>query len=116
MKKILFAAAIVSLLAPSFAFAASATPAPGAQVTGTRTNNNPQPLGQLSNNVTLTVNYSSSSYAVATKHLNGTKIYGTSSGDTKIFFKDGTAGTALLNTDLGTASDSGAFTSGWSSL
>lgn len=38
-------------------------------------------------------------YAISTKHLQGDKIYGTTSASSYIWFKTGTSGTALATTD-----------------
>lgn len=114
MKKTICIIAAASLLIPSFVFAAAFTSSPGAAITGTKTGGSPQPLGQLSNNVTLKANYTNAAYAAATKHLNGTKEFGSSNGDTKIFSKELAAGTAAP-TDL-SASDSSAFATGWTAL
>ncbi len=117
MKKILCAAMLISLASPSFTFAGTITTGsvsnPGVAITGQRGTLPVQPLGQLSNNVSLGIAYSANTYAATTKHLNGTKMYGSSAGDTKIFFQDSTTGT--LVTAPGN-SDSSAFSSGWSSL
>lgn len=40
-------------------------------------------------------------YATATKHTSGNKIYATDSATTKMFMKDGTAGTALSTSTAG---------------
>lgn len=57
-------------------------------------------------------------YAAIADHLNGTRIFGSSSGDSLIYFNenDKTAGTQATATEL-SASDSSAFTgANWSSL
>lgn len=114
MKKMICIISVVSLVIPSFALAATFTSTAGAALTGTKTGGSAQPMGQLSNNVILKANYTSSAYAAATKHVNGTKEFGSSNGDTKIYAKELAAGTAAP-TDL-SAGDSGAFSSGWTSL
>ena len=68
---------------------------------------------KTSKNVTLISTAGLSSYAAVSSHLNGGKVYGSSSGDALIFTLDNdkTAGTAY--TTEPSSSDSGEFTSGW---
>ena len=57
-------------------------------------------------------------YAAAADHMNGTRSYGVSSGDPLIYFREKSSteiGTNVAATDVGSKSDSSAF-SGWSSL
>lgn len=111
MKKlsIFIVAAIMSLPTLSFAFVS----APGAAVTGTKTGGIAQPLGTLSSNVTMAVLWDLSTFSATTKHLNGTKQYGSSSGSTKIYNKDLATGTAAPTTpDDSTA----AFFSAWTAM
>lgn len=114
MKKTVSLLIIAILVVPSFAFAATFTSAAAAAITGTKTGGSAQPLGQLSSNVKLVSVYTAAAFAAATKHLNGTKQFGSSSGDTKIFSKDLAAGTDVPATP--SAGDSSAFASGWTSM
>lgn len=68
----------------------------------------------LSNNVTLTYNEESSGlgYAVGTYHSSGTRTYAGSSGDSAIYWAEGT-GATIPNAPTGTAS---ANFSNWTSL
>lgn len=52
-------------------------------------------------------------YIIGTYHQSGTKTYASSSGDTKIFYKDNTAN--AVPTTVPTGSDSADFT-GWTAL
>ena len=76
---------------------------------------------KASNNVTVACNSDVQTYAATSDHLNGTRIYGTASGDPLIYFNeaDKTAGTLDAGDTLGTtASDSDAFVdaTNWSAL
>ncbi len=77
MKKIFVSLFIVMLLAPVISMAAEFTAEEIAE--GTET------ISVLSNNVTLNHNGNTMTYAAMTGHLNGSKVYGSSSQDTKIF-------------------------------
>jgi len=83
----------------------------GKEVMGQKGTETARSIGKLYNNVAANFNYDSTSYAVNTKHMNGTKQYGSSSGDTKLFYAETTAKTP----DAPGASDSSAY-DGWSSL
>lgn len=99
MKKTLFG--FVVLLAAS-ALASSAFAA-AALITGTTS------LGvqkfQVSNNVTAAVMSTSTAYAVKDGHLNGDRMFGTNSTDSKIYFNTKAAGTAVAATDVTAATD-----------
>ena len=71
-------------------------------------------IGKLSAGVRANVEYNSNTYAVATAHDKGTKVYATAAGDTKIYTMD-KAGDAVL-TDVLTASDTSAFDTGWTEM
>lgn len=110
--------ALVGLLlfAAGYAQAAStATIAAGAGYSGQKTGNTTTQLGKLSNNVSAVITYDNTSYAVNTHHLNGTKEYGSSAGDTKIFSKDLAAGTSVPESPASNDSTSYTATT-WSSL
>lgn len=120
MKKTSFfiAAALLALPALSFAGAGAATgtdyvSVAGATITGTKTGGSAQPMGQLSSNVTLYCKFSTATFSATTKHLNGTKEFGTSSGSTKIYSKELAAGTAAPSAPG--ASDDTAFSS-WTAM
>jgi hypothetical protein len=84
----------------------------GVEVTGTKTGGITSSIGKLSTNVKLGVSYNTQTYAFTTKHSNGSKKYGSSSGDTKLFYLDEDKTVDLEAPD---ASDSSAFTS-WTVL
>jgi len=66
--------------------------------------------------VIVAVNAEVQTYAAAADHANGTRVYGTASGDPLIYFIDKTTdGSNDAVTAVGTASDSALFSS-WSSL
>jgi hypothetical protein len=118
MKKIATLLAIAFFATCGSAFAtdlsSGSASAAGAQISGTHGSSS-STIGSLSTNVKIVVQFSPSTFAAITKHYNGVKTYGTSSGDTKLFFKDGTAGSDVNTSDCG-ASDSTNFDSGWTSL
>lgn len=86
--------------------------AAGVEIKGQRTGGTVQSLGKLSNNVKLGATYNKDTYAFDTKHDSGTKQYGSSAGDTKLYYLD-VAKTFVLTAP--NASDSTAFTS-WTAL
>jgi hypothetical protein len=113
MKKYMLLAAFGVLAASTSVYALDAGTASGygVEIQGQKGSETAKSIGRLSNNVSANFQYDSVSYAVITKHKTGNKEYGSSSGDTKLFYQDQTA---LTPTDPG-ESDSSAF-SGWSSL
>lgn len=71
-------------------------------------------IGKLSAGVRMELEYGATTYAVATAHDKGTKIFGTAAGDTKIYTQD-KAGDAILSAIL-SASDTSAFDTGWTEM
>jgi hypothetical protein len=107
MKKILAILLVAMFLTPVAAMAATHT----LEVElgdGTTT----EVISVLSNNVTLQHAGDATTYAAVTGHLNGSKIYGSSSQDTKIYSK---AAEAPITVPAPGSSDSAAF-SGWKAL
>jgi hypothetical protein len=114
MKKIILIGFAFSLLSTG-AFAATTFTSSGADTTV---------AGVLvdfkaSKQVSVIVLSAPQTYGAISDHLNGTRIYGTASGDSLLYFNetDKTAGTQATATDL-SASDSSAFVNaaGWSAL
>ncbi|MEW6289306.1 MAG: hypothetical protein AB1545_05555 [Thermodesulfobacteriota bacterium] len=71
--------------------------------------------------VEVAVNADVQTYAATADHANGTRVYGTASGDPLIYFMEkaeADIGTNKSADELGTVSDSSAFVgaAGWSSL
>lgn len=64
---------------------------------------------RTSTNVLLIAEGTNSTYAAVSGHLNGDRRYGSSSGDSKLYWKSKVAGTGLTDTDKAEASDSSAF-------
>jgi len=87
-------------------------------------NHNPTVLSgfKSSKQVTVAVNASTQSYAATADHVNGTRVFGTASGDPLIYYTEKATddiGTTKAADELGTtAEDSSAFVgvAGWSSL
>jgi hypothetical protein len=115
MKKIMFFLALTMCFTGSVYAAALTTGGvsnPGAEL---RNTSDDGPLiGKLSAGVRANIEYDANSYAVATAHDKGTKIYATAAGDTKIYTID-KAGDAII-TDVLTASDTSAFDTGWTEM
>lgn len=93
INKTLAMAGIVSLAAASSAFAAATTFETGSETVGT-----PAISVKPSKNVkvvylqgTTAAGSGWTSYSISSFHNSGTKLYASSSGDTKIFMKDATA-------------------------
>lgn len=81
MKKIFAIMAVVMLLAPAVAFAAAAD----GVWTADEIKDGNQMISTLSNKVTLATVSAGDAYAAVTGHSAGNKIYGSTSGDTKIY-------------------------------
>jgi len=119
MKKrciVLFAAAMLfssgAVYAADLTASGDVTANGGVEVTGTKTGGSTSSIGKLSNNVKLGVRYDTQTYAFTTKHSMGSKKYGSSSGDTKLFYLDEDK---TVDLSAPSASDSSAFTS-WTVL
>jgi hypothetical protein len=117
LTKILPLASVLSLFSVS-AFAATAF-----NDTGTVTMGTPSVAVKPSKNVTVTYNPSTATvpssngalaYSIAAYHASGSKSFGSSSGDTKIFAMDGTGSTGVASPE--SASASADFGSGWTAL
>ena len=121
MKKIatLLVFAVFATAGSAFAGTTVLAPAGGVsgaavQVQGMRTGGKWSIIGSLSSSVKIVINSNPSTFAIVTKHYNGTKFFGTSSNDTRLFYKDSASGLDVAACNC-TASDSSAFLS-WSSL
>ena len=112
MKKILLVVMVFTLIASGAAFAATGTVAAGEEVNDTTSGNI---IAKLSSGVTLGFDTVATSYTIATKHNKGPKAYGSSAGDTKIYFNDLGASTALPTVDDSTNTYFAAG-SGWSEM
>ncbi len=116
-KKVIAFLAFTLLLASAYSASATTfTTSPGGAYYGVKGTTGTVQMGKLSTNVTLVINYDTTSYAVSAKHLSGNREFGGGSGDTRIYFQDKAIGVATP--DAPTASDSTAFTAtgGWASL
>lgn len=116
-RKIIALVGFLLLMVASSANAASTTTtiSSGQTYSGQKGSEATLVMGRLSTNVSAVFVFTDTSYAVNTHHLNGTKQYGSSDGDTSIYSKDLSAGTAVPETPA--AAGSGAYTAtGWSSL
>lgn len=67
-------------------------------------------LGRLSKGVHFGANYTNTTYAHATKHSGGTKMYGTAQNSTAIYSQDATAIAAP------SANNASAFQTGWTAM
>jgi hypothetical protein len=73
------------------------------------------PLGKLSSGVTAIINFDSTSYAIGTKHVKGSKVFGTAADSTNMYFKASPAA-LITTTEVGTGSSNSNFSSGWTSM
>lgn len=125
MKKSMILLSLISLLA----FAGNALAVTALTTGGTNTNGTGETiygvagagvtaggtvLGRLSKGVQLGVNYTNAGYALTTKHLTGSKMYGTAFNSTAIYNKESASGTAVV---APTAADQSAFApAGWTAM
>ena len=104
MKKIFTLLLVAMLLTPAAAMAFTEE-----EIADTDTG---ETISVLSNNVTLLHTGNAMTYAAISGHLNGSKIYGSSSEDTKIYSQVSDPVDVVAPTD----SDSGDFQTGWTAL
>lgn len=113
MIKTLAIAATLSLFAGS-AFAATTF-----SDTGTTTLGTPAITIKPSKNVSIYYNSAATTgagygaYSIGSNHSSGSKTFGSSSGDQKIFMRDGTSAPSIAVPAVGGTAD---FTSGWTSM
>ena len=115
--KVIALLAFTLLLASAYSASATTTTTdPGGAYYGVKGTTGTIQMGKLSTNVTIIVDYSTTSYAASSKHLSGNREFGGGSSDTRIYYKDRAVGQSLP--DAPTASDSTAFGTGagWASL
>jgi hypothetical protein len=126
MKKILALVSLALLASASSVFAAPATIASGAvsaaagQVirggADAALADASAPLGKMSTGVKVGSAYSSAGFAVMTKHLKGSKIFGTAHDSTAIFWQPKAADVDLVAGDVGSTVGNSAFATGWTSM
>lgn len=115
MKKIIALMFIVLLMVPAISIAV--TTKTGEPITGAcATSGCPtDTISVLSNKVSLIASSSDTMYAVASGHSSGSKVYGSTSGETKLFSK-AASDPLNLSSDAGVSdSDTNQF-SGWMAL
>ena len=71
---------------------------------------------KTSKNVSLVAVAVPASYSAVSSHVNGTKVFGSSSGDAIIYYLDAGKAAGTAYTTAPTNSDSSEFTSGWTKL
>lgn len=117
-RKIIALVGLLLFVASNAAFAGASTTVAitaGKEYKGQKGSEAVLTMGRLSTNVSAIFGSTDTSYAVNTHHLNGTKQYGSSDGDTNIYSKDKSAGST--NPDAPGAAGSAAYSDGsWSSL
>lgn len=121
MKKIAALIAIIGIFSSGSAFATALTTGQtvtndtgptiyaGATAAASTAANAPV-IGRLSKGVHIGVAFDTAHYALTTKHLTGTKMYGTAYNSTSIFSQDATAIAAP------SANDASAFATGWTAM
>lgn len=130
MKKISCALACIAVIASStIAFAApsalssgavtTSTAGPtirgGADATAAQSTTTGVIIGRLSKGVKTVINFTTSAYALATKHDGGTNLYGTAFNSTSMYMK-AVGSTALASGDV-SATDSASFAgAGWTAM
>lgn len=102
MKKIILLMTAIAL------FSASAASAAGTVVSTYATLNY-----KASKSVVVVASAAAQTFAAVSKHLNGTRTFGVTSGDTRMYYSESVAAGTDITTSTITASDSSAF-SGWS--
>lgn len=122
MKKILIVTAVV------LSFASTALAAPTALATNTVSNAGVSLYGaadatavtsatsvmaKLSTGVKIVANYTTAGYGIFTKHLKGSKVFGTAFDSSAISWTTATAGTDITTTNSGSAT---AVPSGWTTM
>lgn len=113
MKRTIALIALMLFTCTSVAFATNITS--GGEYKATAPN--AAKLGKLSTKVDAEIVTAQNTYAAITKHLNGTKAFGSSAGDTRIYYKAGNDGETTQASGIKiTGSDSSVFQSGWTSL
>jgi hypothetical protein len=129
MKKILaLTVMIISISGSAFAatLSTNGVSAAGVGIYGGRTQSGTgdgadtatSPLGKLSSGVSCVVNFDSTngtSYALATKHVKGSKISATAADSTNMYFKASPQG-LITATEVGDKSANDNFASGWTSM
>lgn len=112
MKKIIFTLALLAFAGSAFATSAATVDVSGLGLTGFNPSNNVK-VGYVSDSGTANA---SSYYGIASKHAQGNVIFGSTSGSTSIWKKDGTAGTALSTDNIPAANSTSAVASGWTAM
>lgn len=118
MKKIVaLTAAMLMIASSALAGTGTVNIAGGSAMTATNSStSSTASLGKLSTNVSLTVVFDTTAFAAGTKHLSGNRGFGTSSNDTRIYYKEMAVQENSTNMSL-SASDSSDFQgTGWASL
>jgi hypothetical protein len=120
MKKIIIAAILVlSFAGASFAASltsTSITSAPGLSIYGGAGTGESaaavNPMVKLSSGVNGMAIYDTTGYSIFTKHVKGTKIFGTPHDSTKMFYRQVTVDQTLSTSNCGSSSGEANFTGG----
>jgi hypothetical protein len=116
MKKILMTVISLILIAGS-AYASGLTIAAGGKITETASGG--ALISSMSANVGGEIMSGTTNYAVELKHISGTRQFGTSSADTKIYYQQVSTtnqGTMTLDTPLTNSTSQDFMGTGWNSL
>jgi hypothetical protein len=104
MKRIVSMIAALLCLSAAAAFASTAagslyTSAAGGDIKAGTTAGSEKQIAKLSTGVTAKIFFDNTSYAASTKHANGSKEFGSSAGDTRIYSKEVTTQDDLTTSD-----------------
>lgn len=126
MKKTVILASLTILVTSSVAFGAPATIASGAVsaeagavIRGGATEAAADVaaiMGKMSTGVKLGAAYDTGGFAVWTKHKNGSKIFGTAHDSTAIYWKNGSAGTDMVEGDISSTIGNTAFATDYTAM
>ncbi len=117
MKKIVLISMVLALSVTSSVFAADVISTSEGQSVYAGSANTDPVIAKLSANVMADINYTTATYALATKATKGTRVYGSAADDTSIYSRTASTKVQLTATSLGANSDDTAFSAtGWTEM
>lgn len=115
----ILATATVAIAAPATVNSGAVTAAAAAVIRGGATEtaaDAASPMGKMSTGVKLGTSYSTAGFTIMTKHLKGSKVFGTAHDSTAIFWQLLAADTDISATQVGTTIGTGAFATNWTAM